>query len=50
MVIIPTFKKIDKKANWLIKIYPDEKSSNVSNVGTKNRVPVFGVLKSNNLS
>ena len=32
-----------------VKIQPDEKSSNISNVGTKNRVPVLGVLKSNNL-
>ena len=33
-----------------VKIQPDEKSSNISNVGTKNMVPVLGVLKSNNLS
>jgi hypothetical protein len=33
-----------------VKIQSDEKSSNISNVGTKNRVPVLGVLKSNNLS
>ena len=33
-----------------VKSQSDEKSSNISNVGTKNRVPVLGVLKSNNLS